>query len=76
MTPGACGQFGPQGLDWQGLCRRPLNIATYYIQYISSGPRCFREVFFLIFAIISLWEFTSPGSRPVWTPGPRLAGFM
>ena len=28
MTPGH-GQFGPQGLDWQDLCRRPLNIATY-----------------------------------------------
>ena len=28
MTLG-CGQFGPQGLDWQDLCRGPLNIATY-----------------------------------------------
>ena len=25
------GQFGPQGLDWQDLCRGPLNIATYKI---------------------------------------------
>ena len=23
------GQLGPQGLDWQDLCRGPLNIATY-----------------------------------------------
>ena len=23
------GQFGSQGLDWQDLCRGPLNIATY-----------------------------------------------
>ena len=26
---GANGQFGPQGLDCQDLCRGPLNIATY-----------------------------------------------
>ena len=24
-------QFGPQGLDWQDLCRGPLNIAIYKI---------------------------------------------
>ena len=29
MTPLGHGQFGYQGLDWQGLCRGPLNIATY-----------------------------------------------
>ena len=28
MTLGAC-QLEPQGLDWQYLCRAPLNIATY-----------------------------------------------
>ena len=28
MIPGH-GQFRPQGLDWQDLCRGPLNIATY-----------------------------------------------
>ena len=27
--PTGRGQFGPQGLDCQGLCRGPLNIATY-----------------------------------------------
>ena len=27
--PLGCGQFGPQGLDWQDLPRGPLNIATY-----------------------------------------------
>ena len=26
ITPG---QFGPQGLDWQDLCSKPLLIATY-----------------------------------------------
>ena len=29
MTPPGCGQFGPQGLDWQDLCSGPLHIATY-----------------------------------------------
>ena len=28
-TPLGRGQFGPQGFDWQDLCRAPLNIATY-----------------------------------------------
>ena len=27
--PPGQGQFGPLGLDWQDLCRGPLNIATY-----------------------------------------------
>ena len=49
------GQFGPQGLNWQDLCRGPLNIATYNI-YISCGPHGFGEDFVLIFPIISLWE--------------------
>ena len=28
LIPGQ-GQFGHQGLDWQDLCRGPLDIATY-----------------------------------------------
>ena len=40
MIPGH-GQIGPQGLGWQDLYRRPLNIA--HIKYISSGPLGFRE---------------------------------
>ena len=27
--PPGCGQFRPQGHDWQDLCRVPLNIATH-----------------------------------------------
>ena len=30
MPPGH-GQFGPQGLDWQDLCRTSPNMATYLI---------------------------------------------
>ena len=44
---GGC-QFGPQGLDWQDLCRRPPNIATY--KYKSCGPHGFREEDFLSFS--------------------------
>ena len=36
--PLGSGQFGPQGLDWQDLCRGPLNIATYKIQEDHDGP--------------------------------------
>ena len=44
--PLGCGQFGPQGLDWQDVCRGPLNIATYKI---------YKNIF-QVFPIISLWE--------------------
>ena len=46
MTPGAFSQFGPQGLDWQDLCRGPLSIATY----ISCGLHGFSEEDFLSFS--------------------------
>ena len=40
------GQFGPQGLDWQHVCRGPLNIATYSICKLWASwlqrRRCFR----------------------------------
>ena len=31
------GQFGSQGLDWQDLCRGPLNIATYKIRKLWAS---------------------------------------
>ena len=40
MTPGH-GQFGPQGHNWQDLCRGPLNIAIYFISCESHGFRVF-----------------------------------
>ena len=42
------GQFGPQGLDWQDLCRRPLNIATYKIYKLWAS--WFRRRRFLNFS--------------------------
>ena len=32
---GGGGQFGSKGLDWQDLCRGPLNIATYKIYVVG-----------------------------------------
>ena len=48
--PPGCGQLGPQGHDWQDLCRVPLIIATHKICK-SSGPHGLREedFFFHIF---------------------------
>ena len=48
-NPQGHGQFVPQGLDRQDLCRGPLNIATYKI-YISRGPHGLREEDFLSFS--------------------------
>ena len=45
------GQFGPQRLNWQDLCREPVKIVTYKIyKYISCGPHGFREEDFLSFS--------------------------
>ena len=49
--PPGCGQFRPQGHDWQDLCRVPLNIAyveyhlTLHTKYTSFRPCGFREDF-------------------------------
>ena len=45
--PPGHGQFRPQGLHWQDLCRGPLNIAT--TKYLSCRPLSFREKDFLNF---------------------------
>ena len=44
MTPGR-GQFGHQELDWQNLCRGPLNIATYSIYKLWASWFQRRRVF-------------------------------
>ena len=56
------------GLDWQDLCRGPLNIATY--KYVISGPHGFREDNFLkFFSYIALYKHTTPGVWPAWAAG-------
>ena len=42
---------GVPSLDWQDLCRGPLDIATLLLH--THG---FRIGFFLVFPIINLWE--------------------
>ena len=46
------GQFGPQGLDWQDLCRGPLNIATYKIYKLWAS--WFQRRFFKFFPSIGM----------------------
>ena len=45
MTPMGCGQFGPKELDWQDLCRGPLNIATYLLalSLVVSEKKTFED---------------------------------
>ena len=52
--PLGCGQFGPQGLDWQDLCRGPLSIATYKMYKLCAS--WFQRRIFKFCPIISLWE--------------------
>ena len=53
------GQFGHQGLDWQDLCRGPLNIATYKIYKL--WPHGFRE------DILSFSHYKSMGANDPWS---------
>ena len=58
MTPGH-GQFGPQGLDWQDICRDHKTLL--HTKYISSGPHGFREEDFLSFS-----HYKSMGANDPW----------
>ena len=35
-----------------------------------------KKIFFYVFPIVCLWELMTPRAEFVWTPGPRLAGFI
>ena len=68
MTPPGCGQFGPQGHDWQNY--KGAYQTLLHTKYKSSGPHGFREeYFFTFFPIISLSRPMTPGAWPTWTPG-------
>ena len=47
-NPMGRGQFGPQGLDWQDVCRDYLTLL--HTKYISCGPHVFRDEDFLSFS--------------------------
>ena len=55
IDPQGRDKFAPKRLDWQDLCRVPLDIAIH-TKYISFGPHGFREVF------IPLQVYDSNGS--------------
>ena len=48
MSPLGHDQFGPQGFDWQVLCRGPLNIATYKIYKLWASWFQRRRFFFFL----------------------------
>ena len=47
--PARVGQFDPQWLDWQDLCRGPLYISTHHIQAVGL-------IFSEKFPNCSLWK--------------------
>ena len=59
------GQLGPQGTDWQDLCRKlPHNKSD------SSGPHDFREEdFSKFFNYTVLYKHMTFGGVASWTPG-------
>ena len=66
--PGGHGQFGHQGLDWQDLCREPLNIATYYIYKLWASWFQRRRFFYLFSHYKSMGVHDSQGRGQF---GPR-----
>ena len=53
------GQFGLQGVDWQDLCRGPLNIATYKIHAVGlmvSEKKIFLKFFHSGSYVIFIYE--------------------
>ena len=48
IHPKGCDKFAPKRLDWQDLCRVPLNIGIH-TKHISCGPHGFREYFYWFF---------------------------
>ena len=61
MTPGN-GQFGPQGLDWQDLCRGPLNIDIHKIYKLWAS--WFQRRRFLSFSRKSMGAIYQHGGHP------------
>ena len=59
--------FDPRGMF--GRIYKEDHYTLQNTKYESSGPCGFGEDFFLCFS------HDAPRAGPVWTPGPRLAGF-
>ena len=68
MTP-VHSQFGPQGLDWQDLCRGPLSIATYQVYKLwASWFLRRRFLFYRFFSYIAVHKHMTPPPPPPPTP--------
>ena len=67
--------MGPRA--WANLDPRDLigriyvvdNYTLLHTKYISSGPHGYREFFFKVFPIISLWQLMLPRMWPIRTLG-------
>ena len=66
--------FGPQGLDWQILCRGPLDIATY-ITYLSYVPHGYSEDNFLSFSHYKPIGTLDPGGGASLNPRGLIGRF-
>ena len=51
IDPHVQDKISPKGLDWQGLCREPLDILNIY-----AITLWFQRRYFYVFPIISLWR--------------------
>ena len=63
IEPHVHDKFTPMGLDWQVLCRGPLDILN--IQAITSW---FQRRYFYVFPTVRLWELLIHRVWPVWIP--------
>ena len=73
MTPGCC-QSGPQGHDWQDLCRVLLNIVTYYIYRLKALWSQRRSLFHVISKPLA--DNDAPLGMANLEPREWLAGFI
>ena len=54
MTPMGFGQFGPQGLDWQDLCRGTKHCYILIIEAV--GLMVSEKIFFFVFFSILVYD--------------------
>ena len=68
IDPQGSDKFAPKKLDWQGLCRVPLDIAIH-TKCISCDPHGFREDFYVFFFQYKSMGVIGPHGVPVGPQG-------
>ena len=63
------GQFGPQGLDWQDLCRGPLDIAKYQIYKLWAS--WFQRRFLKFFPLLVYGSYMLPRQQEFQSNQPK-----